>query len=167
MGGGKTGTTGGARAGRLESRAGQLLKGTRGIRQSILGQAEEGLTTGGVGAQIPMIQRALEGQKAETSNILKQFGETSSLAGTPFGERIRSQIGQTGALQQQQTISDMVNQAIGRGTDMTALQSGLAGQLFGGVGGMQQAMTGAQAQMKTQQAQNLQKFISLAAGQGK
>jgi hypothetical protein len=64
---------------------------SRPVRQEIFRQVTEALKTGGVGAQIPLITRAVESSRAATSRTLAETEASlgrSRLAGTPFGQRI-------------------------------------------------------------------------------
>jgi hypothetical protein len=63
-------------------------------------QTEELLKTGGIGAQLPVIQQAVERTKQATSKSLQGLDERLAvlgLSGTPFGERTRAQTAMTGA----------------------------------------------------------------------
>jgi hypothetical protein len=75
------------------SEAGYEAGGIAGSRELALGQLNEALSTGGVNARIPIVQRALEGSRRETSNALRGIDErlaSTGLAGTPFGESTRA-----------------------------------------------------------------------------
>src|SRR5438876_4705928 len=68
-----------------------ILKQTGPVRKELLGQTLEALKTGGVGARIPIIQRAVEASKQATSSALKETtasGGAAGLAGTPFLQSI-------------------------------------------------------------------------------
>jgi predicted RNA-binding protein Jag len=58
-----------------------ILKQTGPVRKELLGQTLEALKTGGVGAQIPIIQRAVENSKAATGNALKATTDSAAAAG--------------------------------------------------------------------------------------
>ena len=73
---------------------------TRETRQTYQDQMQELLTTGGVGARVPIIARAEEAQRTATSQAIGSVDERlaqKGLAGTPFGEAIRAQTVQQGA----------------------------------------------------------------------
>lgn len=68
-----------------------LFNETSPLRQEYTKQALEGLRTGGIGAQIPLIARAVEASKAQTSQDLLTTQENlnkSRLSSTPFGQAI-------------------------------------------------------------------------------
>lgn len=76
------------------------------VQKELFGQTLEALRTGGVGAQIPIIQRTVESQKQALSGSLKDLEgglAGSNLAGTPFGQRILAQT----AMQGRQEISNV------------------------------------------------------------
>jgi hypothetical protein len=64
-----------------------------GIAKEYGSQINEALKTGGVGAQIPIINRAVENSRQATSNTMRdldsQFGKFN-LSGTPYGEALRA-----------------------------------------------------------------------------
>ena len=67
---------------------------TKALRSEVQSQMLEALTTGGVGAQMPIIGRAEEQQRSQTSAALRDIDAQlaqSGLAGTPFGARIRAE----------------------------------------------------------------------------
>lgn len=71
----------------------EFFKETKDIRGELEDQFLEALTTGGVGARIPIIEKAQEASRMATSNSLQQLDTQlaqSGLAGTPFGNRIRA-----------------------------------------------------------------------------
>jgi len=71
--------------------AGEVREQSRPVREEIFRQVTEALKTGGVGAQIPLITRAVESTRAATSRALAETEASlgrSRLAGTPFGQRI-------------------------------------------------------------------------------
>jgi hypothetical protein len=151
---------GGAQTFRLEQLARQLLGGTKGIRRGTL-RAGEAVQAGrdipgGLGAALPSLGRTIEEQKAATSGALREFGETSGLAGTPFGERIRAQIGQQGALAQTQARASAADTALQRAIQMSGVQSQLASNLFGGATAL------GQTQAQTQSTANISRMTTLA-----
>lgn len=67
---------------------------TGALRKTLQNQMLEALQTGGVGAQAPIIGRAEEAQRMQTSAALRGIDQQlaqQGLAGTPFGERIRAE----------------------------------------------------------------------------
>lgn len=82
----------------------QLMKGllgeTKELRGEYADQLMEALTTGGVGARIPIISKAMEASKRATSKAMTGAEEDMSrkgLSGTPFGEAILGSISREGA----------------------------------------------------------------------
>lgn len=64
------------------------------IAQQLASQTLEALTTGGVGARIPIVQRGVEAAKRAGSEAVRQTEETigaGRLGGTPFGQSILAQ----------------------------------------------------------------------------
>lgn len=116
--GGKSAKTGASKS--AEAFGESLEAETRGPRQAMFSQIEEALVTGGVGARIPLIQRAVESSRREGSNAMRQTGDQlalSGLAGTPFGEAIRADVGRSSAFQTSlvpsQIIQDLITQGMG------------------------------------------------------
>ena len=63
------------------------------LRQTMQGQMLEALTTGGVGAHLPIIQQAEQAQRRATSQSLRDLDTQLAqygLAGTPFGAATRA-----------------------------------------------------------------------------
>lgn len=88
---------------------------SRGARKSYFDQLEEALNTGGVGARIPIIQRAIEASNASSSKTLGSTQDSlarSGLVGTPEGQRILAQVRQQGAYQSEQTPTNIINQLL-------------------------------------------------------
>ena len=90
--GGKQRSTSGFNAGPLKSIDRNLVdvSGVKGLNDTLLSQISEALKTGGVGAQIPIIQNAVSGANQATSQALKGTTESlarSGLGATPFGQR--------------------------------------------------------------------------------
>lgn len=96
----------------------QLFQESTPVRKELLGQTLEALTTGGVGARIPLIQRAVEANKAGLAQGLRASSENISsipgLAGTPFAESI------------------MAQQRVGGEQALAGIPTEIAGQIAGG-----------------------------------
>ena len=63
------------------------------LRQELTSQYGEALTTGGVGARMPIIAKSQERSRQATSNALRALDAQlaqSGTAGTPFGDRLRT-----------------------------------------------------------------------------
>jgi len=86
---------GGSKAGGdLQDIVQQFWGETTPTRQGLIDQYYEALTTGGVGARMPIISKAQEQSRTATSNAMRALDTQlaqSGLSGTPFGERTRSQ----------------------------------------------------------------------------
>jgi hypothetical protein len=146
MGGGSKGKSGASED--LGDLAKDFARETKGPRRTLIDQMAEALTTGGVGARIPIINRAVESSQRATSNTLKALDAQlaqSGLGGTPFGERIRSEATQQGQFQTSQIGPGIVAQLLQQipgfitGTNQIAI-SGLTGQA-----GAEASQAGAQA----------------------
>lgn len=99
MGGGKGNNNS---ADRLSNLAKLFAQETTPLRREMNDQFLEALTTGGVEARIPMINKAVESSRQATSNTLRQLDQQlamSGLAGTPFGQQMRTGALQTGEQQ--------------------------------------------------------------------
>jgi hypothetical protein len=156
MGKGKGGGTGAAGANALERSSILGGQGRRVFNQAfptfseLQGQQLEALRTGGVGAQIPIIQRAVEAAKSAGSEALQNTEASlgaNNLAGSPFGQQILAQLRQ-GTQQIASNIptemaSNFINQA-GQ-TSLGGLQAaqGLGQAALGGLTGL----AGSQAQL--------------------
>lgn len=92
MGGGKKESS--QNVDHLGQMARALFNETSALRKEYQGQSLEALKTGGIGAQIPIIARALEASKSAASQSRQQTVDSlsrSNLAGTPFGQAILAQ----------------------------------------------------------------------------
>lgn len=88
-GGGKGG--GNANNDTLANLSKSLFDETDPIRKDLLSQGEQGLSTGGVGALLPVISRAVESSKDALSNTLQDTQArlgTTGLAKSPYGQAI-------------------------------------------------------------------------------
>ena len=91
MGGGGKGKT--SQSGQLDALIQEFATTSRPARQELFGQVTEALQTGGIGARIPIISKAVESSKAATSQALTQIDESlarSGLSDSTFGARIRA-----------------------------------------------------------------------------
>jgi len=87
---------------RLENFGKRVIQQTRPSRQLILGQLDEALS-GGSGARIPIIGRAINASQQATANALRGTTESLGLSGLQnsiFGNRIMGRVRQAGAQQQ-------------------------------------------------------------------
>lgn len=86
------------------------------LRSETLGQILEALKTGGVGAQIPMIQSAVSGSQRATSAALRGTSDSlagANLTGTPFGQRTLAEAGLAGRQQTAAIPTQMAGQIAG------------------------------------------------------
>jgi hypothetical protein len=90
------------RGGNLEPWVRQFEGETRGVRQSMFDQMNEALTTGGIGARVPIVQNAttqmLNSQGRAMSDTQRQLGQ-AGLGSTPFGQRAMGEQRMQGAQQ--------------------------------------------------------------------
>lgn len=67
------------------------VPGVRGLNNELLGQITEALRTGGIGAQIPIIQQSVGASRAAESDALRSTEDSlarSGLSRTPYGQSI-------------------------------------------------------------------------------
>jgi len=119
-----------------------LIKGLLGetdeLRGTLVDQMTEALQTGGIGAQIPLINRAVDASARATGGALQNIESDlsqSGLAGTPFCEAILAQTSSQGKFDQSQIpLGFMTEMFKSIPQYLTALtQSGIAG--FGAAAG--------------------------------
>ena len=85
------------------------------LRRNLISQMDEALTTGGIGARIPLIAKSQEASKRATSSALQQTDEDlarSRLAGTPFGAQARSDVLQRGEINTAMIPTNIVAQML-------------------------------------------------------
>lgn len=111
-----------------------LFKTAKPLTTALFNQMLEGLQTGGIQARMPIVQAAVDAQKQKTSDAARTLDEQlgqSGLAGTPYGERIKSEAATSAAATEAaiptNSVLDFLKGAIGltTGTNTTA-QSGLS-----------------------------------------
>jgi hypothetical protein len=115
-----------------------MLRQTRPIRKEVLGQLTEALRTGGVKANIPMIQQAVARANQATAGAMTQTAEqlASRNIGGPFAQRILAGMRMAGNEQAAQIPTQMAQslinaflpfagqvQSLGMGAFSTAAQS--------------------------------------------
>lgn len=99
-------------------------------RRALLGQTTEALRTGGIAAQIPMIQRMVEGTKAQSASALAGTDESlrsAGLKGTPYGQQILAKTREQGAFATGQAESEFTR---------WLTQLGVSGAVAGGGQGL-------------------------------
>lgn len=118
----------------LESFASGTRKGTRQPRNLLLGQLAEALSTGGVGARIPFVQRAVEASQQATAQGLARTKEDLARSGIGglFARNTLAQQRQAGAQQASQIESGLLQQFISQTIPfLTATQNTAFGALQG------------------------------------
>lgn len=139
-----------------------LFQETAPLRSEMFGQFLEGLRTGGIGAQIPIIQRAIEQSRLATSNTMRQIDEqmaTSGVAGTPFGQSVRAGALMQGAQAESQVPTNILQQFL-------AMVPGMVGQQGAtGMSGMS-AATASDAQIRAAQIAAVAQMASSAMSSG-
>lgn len=105
----------------------------RDLTSEFMRQLSEALRTGGIGAQIPIIQQAVSGANQATSQALRGTEASlasSGLAGTPYGQRTLAETRMSGAQQAARIPTDYAQQFIGGIPQFT---QGLLGQVLGAI----------------------------------
>lgn len=124
----------------LEDIAKQLFSETTPLRGSLIEQFMSVLSTGGAGAQLPAIQRAVEGSMQATSNTLRSTRDRlaqTGLAGTPFGEMITTSAQGAGDFATSQVGPNMAMQLLQMIPGFTLGQGQQAVSGLGTAGGIQ------------------------------
>ena len=111
----------------------QLFQEATPGRRELFGQGLEALKTGGVSAQIPSVQRAVESSKMALGDAIKSIDTnmgTAGLGGTPYAERTKAETTMKGelannqaALQIGQWFMQMLPNLVS-GTQTQGLQAG-------------------------------------------
>ena len=104
-----------------------ILKQAGPLRKELLGQTLEALKTGGVGARIPVIQRAVESSKQATSNALRGTTESlgaTGLASSPYGQSILANIRTQGGQATSQIPTQIAENFIGAAPGIVASMQG-------------------------------------------
>ena len=109
-----------------------ILQQSAPARKELLGQTLEALKTGGVGARIPIIQRAVEASKQATGNALRQTsGDLASRGITgPYASSILAATREGGAQATSQIPTNIAGEMIGRAPGIVG---GFTGQALGGL----------------------------------
>ncbi len=147
MGGGSKGETKTSKT--LSKIAEAFFTETTPVRQELTSQMSEALTTGGVGARMPIISKSQEASRQATSNALRaldaQLAQTGQ-AGTPFGTRARAETTQRGEMATARIPTDIVSQLLQIIPGFIMGQSQQAVSGLGQAGQMQASQASAQAQ---------------------
>ena len=150
----------------LGSYARALFNETAGLRKTYEDQGLEALKTGGITAQIPLIARALEASKGQLSQDLQATNDDlarQNLAGTPFGEGIRSQARITGGQQIARIPTDYAQGFI---QQLPSFLASLTGQSFGGMGNAAGAQSNIVQSRNQGFTSSLNTFVPLATSLG-
>lgn len=139
-----------------------LFKTAKPLTTGLFNQMLEALQTGGINARIPIIQRAVDTQKSKTSAALSTIDESlgqSGLAGTPYGQRVRSEAVTEGASKEADiptnSVLDFLKGAIGLSTGTnTIAQTGLS------------SVTSSEAQITSAQIAAVAQMVSAAMSSG-
>jgi len=124
----------------LEDISKQLFAETTPLRTNLIDQFMSVLSTGGSGAQIPAIQRAIEGSKQATSSNLRATRERlaqGGMAGTPFGEMVMSSAQGAGDFATSQVGPNMAMQLLQMIPGFTLGQGNTVVSGLGTAGGIQ------------------------------
>lgn len=141
----------------MAARSRGLMQQTNAPRREILSQLTEALRTGGVGAKIPSIQRAVESSNQQNSQALGQTAEqlaAKNIGGTA-GARIMAGQRLAGAQQTSQIPTTMAQQVIAQFMPFLSQVQGL------GFGGLSQA---GQAQQQQEQFNTAQRNAAIQGG---
>lgn len=131
---------------KLDLIATDLYKQSNPVRMEVFSQLLEGLRTGGVGAQIPIVQSAVEQSRSATSRAMRDTEASlarSGLAGTPFGEQVLAAARTEGEAATGAIPSSLVREFL---SQAPGLITGTGNQVVGGLG------SAAQSQASVQQA---------------
>ena len=115
--------------------------------QAYSSQASEALKTGGVNANIPSINAAVDASRQSSSQSETQLREQlarSGLAGTPFAQTIMAQQQGTDAARTGAIPAEATQAFIGQAVPQLEGQAGRAASAIGGAGGLQNTTTGTQ-----------------------
>lgn len=165
MGGSGKGGGGGS-----ESQMTQLLKDltgeTKPIRDILGSQYQEALTTGGVGAQIPLITAMQEQSRMGTSKALRGTEDQLSqqgLARTPWGASTMA-----GVRQQGEMATSLIPSQVAQGYVGNAPSYAMApvGAMIGGAGNLNTNATNADVAKGNQNSQMMTGLMSAAAAAG-
>ena len=160
IGAGKKGET--PQTGQLDALIKEFADVSRPAREELFGQVSEALTTGGVGARIPIISKSVEASKAATSQALKQIDESlarSGLATSPFGARVRAGEVSRGARATAAIPTNIAQQLISFAPNLV---TGTGGQVLQGAGVAAQTAGASQAAA----AANELAFLNALVGAG-
>lgn len=143
MGGGQVGKGGKVKQSDAEQgllgAAKELISEAKPLRQEVMGQTLEAMRTGGVGAQLPIVQKGMEASRAATSSALTQQAGSlgrQGLGRSSYGNALQASTLLQGELATQAIPQEVAAQFI---AGAPSLMMGVGGQ------GMQGLSTGAGA----------------------
>ena len=125
--GGKTPST--AAAKQLSQLSALMFKESNPARREMFSQLNEALKTGGIGARIPIIQRAVEDVNRSTAGAVRGTQEQLSRAGVtgPFAAQILAQERMAGSQAAAKIPTDYAQQLIAGGPGLISSGSGIPG----------------------------------------
>ncbi len=145
----------------LESFANQYMNETAPVRSQVFNQISEALATGGIGARIPIIQRAVSDSRAATSAAMQGVNESlarTGLSSSSFGQRIRAETSLAGEQATARIPTDIAKEFI---SVAPSLATGSAAQVMSGFGNAGQLEIQAQQVAAQRQAAQLQALTGL------
>lgn len=139
------------------------------LRSEVLRQTMESLSTGGVGARLPIVQKGIEASRAATSSALSQLDESMARSGTGRGsiaDVLRASTLQQGELATQAIPQEVASQLIGVAPTLTLGFSGQGLQGYGAATGAANQRMGISAQRDiakgNQQTEMIKSVMSVA-----
>jgi hypothetical protein len=180
MGGerGKGGEVGGAwsspevrsLASSLQQQGSTLFSQSQPVTQQLLAQMSEALSTGGVGAQIPLIQKSVEASRQATSQGLREAEELGARTGGGRGSSALSntlgQLALQGNLATSQITTNIASQFIAAAPGFALGNQGQALGFQGGAGNIFNVAQGIQAQRDIANGQQQSSMLSSLGGLG-
>lgn len=133
--------------------SGRLMREAAPSRKLMFSQLEEALRTGGVGARIPIIQRAVGDVQAATTRAMGQSREQfarAGIGGSPIALQSLAQQQMAGSQAAARIPTEIAGQIIGAGPQMVAGQEQQALGGFATAGAAAQQAQMARAQMRMQ-----------------
>lgn len=133
MGGAPTKTQSPQGLDQLLNAAQTILRQTGPVRKELLGQTLEALKTGGVGAQIPIIQRAVEQSKEATGQALKGTSDQAAAGGVtgPYLQSILAATRMKGEQNTSQIPTEIASNFIAGAPSLISSQQGQGLQALG------------------------------------
>lgn len=130
----------------------QLFKSTFPTTKEFSAQQLEALKTGGIGAQIPLIQRSVEQTRMAGSDAQRKAEESlgsSNLLNTPFGQSAMAQLQQQSRLAQSRIPTDFAQAFISGIPSFVGQTQNTATNLLGGAGQLGSGIFQQQSQAKS------------------